>query len=65
MSLLCSTMEAFTVQSPHSLLDDTFGTMMLSAEGDLHQRMRSPFAGVYVPKGSTSVIICFHRTKSQ
>ena len=42
--------EAFTVQSPHSLLDYTFGTMMLSAEGDLHQRMRSPFAGAYVPK---------------
>ena len=43
-------MDAFTVQSPHSLLDDTFGTMMLSTEGDPHLRMRSPFAGAYVPK---------------
>jgi cytochrome P450 len=42
--------EAFTVQSPHSLLDDTFGTMMLSTEGELHQRMRNPFTGAYVPR---------------
>lgn len=41
---------AFTVQSPHSLLDDTFGTMMLSADGELHQRLRNPFAGAFLPK---------------
>jgi len=52
--------EAFTVQSPHSLLDETFGTMMLSAEGELHQGMRNPFAGAYVPKAvraSSSIFI--------
>lgn len=43
-------MAAFTVQSPHSLLDETFGTMMLSADGELHQRLRNPFAGAFLPK---------------
>jgi cytochrome P450 len=42
--------EAFTARSPHSLPDDPFGTTMISAEGDLHRRMRNPFAGVYVPR---------------
>ncbi|MBI5963647.1 MAG: cytochrome P450 [Chloroflexi bacterium] len=43
-------LDAFTVQSPHSLLDDAFGTMMLSTDGDAHHRLRSPFSEVFLPK---------------
>ncbi|MFN8371800.1 MAG: cytochrome P450 [Anaerolineae bacterium] len=42
--------ETFTVHSDPSLLEDTFGKMMLSLDGDEHYRMRQPFAAPFLPK---------------
>jgi len=40
----------YTVVSPHSLLEDTFGRMMLSTDGEEHQRLRRPFTPLFTPK---------------
>jgi cytochrome P450 len=40
----------FTVVSPHSLLDATFGTMMLSSDGAAQQRHRRPFLPPFAPR---------------
>ncbi len=42
--------ENFTVVSEHSLLDETFGTMMLSADGETQQRHRRPFLLPFSPR---------------
>lgn len=42
--------ENFTVVSPHSLLDETFGTMMLSVDGTEQQRHRRPFLAAFAPR---------------
>jgi cytochrome P450 len=48
--------ETFTVVSPHSLLEDTFGPMMLSRDGAEHQRLRRPFAPFYQPRALRSAV---------
>jgi cytochrome P450 len=40
----------FTVESPHSLLEDTFGKMMLSTDGDEQYRLRYPFNAPFLPR---------------
>ena len=40
----------YTVASPHSLLRDTIGEMMLSLDGAEHRRQRAPFAEAYQPR---------------
>ncbi len=40
----------YTVASPHSLLRDTIGEMMLSLDGEAHRCQRAPFAEAYQPR---------------
>ena len=40
----------YTVASPHSLLSDTLGEMMLSLDGAEHRCQRAPFAEAYQPR---------------
>ena len=42
--------QTFTVESSESLLRDTFGLMMLSADGETHTRLRQPFNAPFLPK---------------
>jgi cytochrome P450 len=42
--------ETFTVHSPSSLLEDTFGPMMLSRDGVEHTRLRAPFEPPFHPR---------------
>ena len=42
--------ETYTVASPHSLLRETIGEMMLSLDGEAHRCQRAPFAEAYQPR---------------
>lgn len=42
--------ETYTVRSPHSLLADTFGPMMLAEDGPEQQRLRRPFVPLFQPR---------------
>lgn len=42
--------ETYTVCSPHSMLADTFGPMMLSEDGTAQQRLRRPFVPLFQPR---------------
>ena len=42
--------QTFGLESDHSLIADTIGPMMLSMDGEAHQRLRVPFAAPFRPK---------------
>lgn len=58
--------ETYTVRSPHSLLADTFGPMMLGEDGPAQQRLRRPFVPLFQPRSLRPASAAFiERTANQ